>query len=66
MRLGLNTWIGCGKTAFDGPLTTLSCNGAGGIIEFTTAGTVYLVIRGGGADLGTAGIAVDNVELRPL
>ncbi len=67
MRLGLNTWIGCGGTAFDGPLTSLSCNGTGGgVIEFPTAGTVYLVIRGGGANLGTTGISVDNVELRPL
>jgi hypothetical protein len=67
MRLGLNTWIGCGKTAFDGPLTSLSCNGTGGgVVEFSTAGTVYLVIRGGGADLGATGISVDNVELRPL
>lgn len=67
MRLGLNTWIGCGKTAFDGPLAMLSCNGTGGgVIEFPSAGTVYLVIRGGGANLGTTGISVDNVELRPL
>lgn len=35
MRLGLNTWIGCGKTAFDRPLAMLSCNGTGGgVIEF--------------------------------
>ena len=67
MRLGLNTWLGCGKTAFDGPLTALSCNGTGGgVVEFSTAGTVYLVIRGGGDNLGVAGISVDNVELRPL
>ncbi|MEO6733177.1 MAG: PKD domain-containing protein [Ferruginibacter sp.] len=66
-RLALNTWNGCGKTAFSGPLTSLSCGGqGGGVVEFTTAGTVYLVIRGGGDNLGTTGISVDNVELRLL
>jgi hypothetical protein len=64
--LGLNTWNGCGKTAFSGPLTSLSCDGRGGVVEFPTAGTVYLVIRGGGTDLGTTGISVDNVEMTPL
>jgi hypothetical protein len=67
MRLGLNTWLGCGKSGFDGQLTTISCNGTGGgVITFTTAGTVYLVIRGGGDNLGTTGISVDNVELREI
>jgi hypothetical protein len=65
--LGLNTWNGCGKTAFDGPLTTISCDGKnGGIVQFPTSGTVYLVIRGGGTNLGTTGISIDNVEFRPL
>ena len=67
MRLGLNTWLGCGKDGFNGQLTTLSCNGTGGgVIEFSTAGTVYLVIRGGGSNLGNTGITVDNVEIRPI
>jgi SusE-like outer membrane protein len=67
MRLGLNTWLGCGKDGFNGQLTTLSCNGTGGgVVQFSTKGTVYLVIRGGGNNLGTTGIAVDNVELRPI
>ncbi len=67
MRLAVNTWNGCGKTPFDGPLTEISCGGnGGGVVEFSTAGTVYLVIRSGGADLGTAGISADNVEFRPL
>jgi PKD repeat protein len=66
-RLAINTWAGCGKTAFEGPLTSISCDGtAGGVVEFPTAGTAYLVIRSGGASLGTSGITVDNVELRPL
>jgi hypothetical protein len=64
-RLALNTWAGCAKVPFNGPLTTLSCDGTGGgVVEFPISGTAYLVIRGGGDDLGTAGISVDNVEVR--
>jgi PKD repeat protein len=66
-RLALNTWSGCGTTAFSGPLTALSCDGSGGgVVQFPTAGTAYLVIRSGGSNLGTTGITVDNVELRPF
>jgi PKD repeat protein len=66
-RLAINTWAGCGTSAFNGPLTSISCDGtAGGVVEFPTAGTAYIVIRSGGANLGTTGITVDNVELRPL
>jgi hypothetical protein len=65
--LGLNTWNGCGKTAFDEKLTAVSCDGKnGGVVQFPTSGTVYLVIRGGGTDLGTTGISVDNIEFLPL
>jgi len=66
-RLAINTWNGCGTTAFSGPLTAISCDGTGGgVVEFPSAGTVYLMIRSGGANLGTTGISVDNVELRPI
>lgn len=64
-RLALNTWAGCAKVPFNGPLTALSCDGSGGgKVSFPISGTAYLVIRGGGANLGTTGISVDNVELR--
>lgn len=68
IRLGLNTWEGCGSEPFDGPLTSLSCsNGAGdGTFEFPNDGTAYLVIRSGGANLGTDGVTVDNITLRAL
>jgi hypothetical protein len=67
IRLALNTWSGCGKTSFNGPLTALSCDGkGGGVVEFPTAGTVYLVIRSGGDNLGATGISVDNIELRSI
>ena len=68
IRLGLNTWDGCGSEPFDGPLTSLSCsNGAGdGTFEFPNDATAYFVIRSGGADLGTDGVTVDNITLRAL
>lgn len=66
IRLGLNTWDGCGSNAFSGLLTALSCSNGGGdgTFGFSTAGTAYLVIRGGGADLGSEGITIDNVSVR--
>ena len=66
-RLALNTWNGCGKTPFNAPLTQLSCEGAErGVIQFPTSGTVYLLIKSGGADLGTTGITLANVQLRAI
>tara|TARA_R110000868_G_scaffold206516_5_gene455225 strand:+ start:7220 stop:8812 length:1593 start_codon:yes stop_codon:yes gene_type:complete len=65
-RLGLNTWSGCGNEPFDSPLTEISCVGeGGGLVEFDTTGTVYFVIRGGGADYGT-GLSLDNVSINPI
>lgn len=68
IRLGLNTWDGCGSEAFSGAFTALSCSNGGGngTFEFSEAGTAYLVIRGGGADLGSEGITVDNIAVREL
>ncbi|HOX82197.1 MAG TPA: hypothetical protein PLJ60_07915 [Chryseolinea sp.] len=64
-RLALNTWAGCAKTPFNGKLSVISCDGTnGGVFTFEESGTAYLFIRGGGADLGTTGISIDNVELR--
>jgi hypothetical protein len=69
-RLGLNTWAGCGKTKFGDKLTKLSCVGSSsgdgnGVFEVAETGTYYIVIRTGGANLGTGGISVDNIEIRP-
>lgn len=65
--LGLNTWNGCGNTPFNGNLATLACAGTlagkGGEITFSQTGTVYLLIKTGGANLGTGGISIDNVSL---
>jgi PKD repeat protein len=66
IRLGLNTWNGCGTEPFDGLFTEISCAGEGnGLVEFNTSGTVYLVIRGGGFGT-TTDVTLDNVSLSPL
>ncbi len=63
-RIALNTWAGCGKTAFNGKLSDITCSGSGNVVTFPTSGTAYLVIRGGGANLGITGIAFTDVEFR--
>ncbi|MFT4760868.1 MAG: hypothetical protein ACI9XO_003333 [Paraglaciecola sp.] len=65
MRLGLNTWEGCGSDPFDTAFSVISCLGDG-IFEFPNAVNAYLVIRGGGADYGAAGVTIDNVSIRAL
>lgn len=66
--MGLNTWTGCGNSPFNGNLSSIACTGSlvgkNGAITFTQSGTVYLVIKTGGANLGASGISVDNVEFR--
>lgn len=62
LALGLNTWNGCGKSSFDNKLSVLSCNGAGNEMQFAKSGTVYLVIKTGGSNLGTTGISLTDVE----
>jgi hypothetical protein len=69
-QIGLNTWEGCGKSAFAGNLNKIGCTGhlkdKEGKVRFATGGTYYLVIKCGGANLGTSGITIDNVELRRI
>ncbi|GGB16345.1 hypothetical protein GCM10011511_45190 [Puia dinghuensis] len=64
----LNTWSGCGKSAFSGNIDSLSCSGSGpksGQITFAQSGTVYLVIKAGsaGGSLGTGGVTFTNIGL---
>lgn len=68
IRLGLNTWDGCGSEPFDGPLTSLSCSvgGGDGTFRYDEDQSLYLVIRSGGANLGTTGVSVDNITIRTL
>lgn len=60
----INTWDGCGKSAFKGRVSTIGCNGDknGGIYTATTTGTVYLVIKCGGKTVNS--LSIDKVELR--
>lgn len=64
--LSLNTWGGCGNAAFSGSLSAISCSGNGNSISFPNGGTIYLVIKSGGLDLGTTGISFTNVSLRGI
>jgi hypothetical protein len=69
-KIGINTWTGCGKTAFKDNINTVGCTGdilgKNGEITFNQSGTLYLVIKTGGGNLGTEGISVDNIELRGI
>lgn len=70
--VSLNTWAGCGTGPFNGDIADIGCSGsgtdAGGIITFSTSGTVYLVIKAGsaGGGFGSDGITLDNVSLIKL
>lgn len=66
IRMGLNTWEGCGGEPFDGDFSEFSCVGTGATFKFPAAGVAYLVIRGGGADYGDNGVIIDNVAIRSL
>jgi hypothetical protein len=63
-RIGLSTWDGCAKTTFDGQLSALKCVGSGNVVEFPQSGTIYFVIKSGGANMGATGITITNVEFR--
>lgn len=67
-RLQISTWDGIGTTPFDSYLTAYQKDKKAntGIVTFTESGTVYLVIRCGGNDLGTEGISADDIEVRTL
>lgn len=69
-QIALNTWAGCGNSSFNGDISKIGCSGAldgkEGVITFSESGTIYLVIKAGGSNLGTTGISMDNVELRGI
>lgn len=70
IQIALNTWAGCGNSAFNGNINVIGCEGAlkgkNGVVRFATAGTIYLFIKTGGNNLGASGITIDNVELRGI
>ncbi|MDR3696093.1 hypothetical protein [Mucilaginibacter sp.] len=62
--ISLNTWSGCGGTAFSGKLSAITCSGTGDPFTVPTTGTYYLVIKCGGQNTGLTGISFTNVTLR--
>ncbi len=64
VRMQLNTWAGCATSAFTGKLSAVGCGGSGNVVNFSEAGTVYIIIKCGGENIGSTGINVDNVEFR--
>ncbi|WP_405608240.1 hypothetical protein [Polaribacter sp. Asnod1-A03] len=66
--MGLNTWDGCGTGSFSGLLSSVGCvdnsysNSKSNVVTFDTSGTIYLVIKCGGAQ--TSGITIKNIEMR--
>lgn len=69
-QIAMNTWAGCGNVPFSGNIAVIGCDGPlvgkNGEISFTTSGDIYLVVKTGGANIGTTGISFDNVELRGM
>lgn len=69
---GINTWDGCGGSAFEGNFAAISCkapsNGKDGVVKFANSGTIYVVIKVGSWDgsWGTSGITFDNVKFVKL
>ncbi|MDP9081244.1 MAG: hypothetical protein M3O71_27845 [Bacteroidota bacterium] len=62
--ISLNTFAGCGSSAFSGKLSALSCSGSGDPFTVPTSGKYYLVVKCGGNNTGTTGISFTNVTLR--
>jgi len=65
IKRNINTWDGCGASAFSGKISSVGCNASknGGTFTATTTGVMYFVIKCGGEDLKD-GISIDNVEVR--
>ncbi|TDX01160.1 hypothetical protein [Dinghuibacter silviterrae] len=66
----LNTWSGCGVSAFtNASINVIGCSGTNvgqnGSMTFKTSGTVYVMIKAGvsGGSMGTGGITVSSITL---
>lgn len=61
---GLNTWTGCGGSAFDGKIPAISCLGDGKV-SVAEDGTYYLFVKVGSWDgsLGSTGLILDDMTL---
>ncbi|MCB0426183.1 MAG: hypothetical protein KDD20_08535 [Mangrovimonas sp.] len=64
IRIGLNTWNGCGNAPFNGKLSLIGCAGSGNIVNFAQSGTVYYIIKCGGDNVGE--ISITDVEMRKV
>jgi len=70
--LGINTYVPCGGSPFDGDIVDIACDGNGlgdnGIITFAESGTIYLVIKAGsnGGTLGQDGVTLKDINLAQL
>jgi len=60
----INTWAGCGTSAFKGKVSNVGCDAVknAGVFTATTTGTVYLEIKCGGGTVN--GLSIDKVEFR--
>ena len=63
-RIGLSTWDGCATSAFDNKLSVIKCVGSGNVVQFAESGTIYLLIKCGGENVGIPGISATNIEFR--
>ncbi|MFT3824766.1 MAG: hypothetical protein QM731_12630 [Chitinophagaceae bacterium] len=70
--IALSTWDGCATSTFNDNLANIGCVGNGkgkaGAVTFATAGTVYVVIKGGSWDgnMGATGVTISDVRLAEL
>lgn len=62
----INTWAGCGKSAFKGKVSTIGCDTAKntGVYTAASTGTVYLEIKCGGKTVNS--LSIDKVEFRRM
>jgi hypothetical protein len=62
----INTWSGCGKSAFKGKVSSVGCDTVknAGVYTATTTGTVYLEIKCGGSTVNS--LSIDKVEFRRM
>jgi hypothetical protein len=62
----INTWSGCGKSAFKGKVSSVGCDTVknAGVYTATTTGTVYLEIKCGGTTVNS--LSIDKVEFRRM
>ncbi|HMI06297.1 MAG TPA: hypothetical protein VK528_02025, partial [Flavobacterium sp.] len=65
-RMGLSTWDGCATSLFSGQLSVVGCVGSGNEVTFPTSGTIYLLIKSGGDNIGGGPITVTNIEFRKV